>query len=75
MPRPNRSTLLDARALSRALQHMAAAIVDLAHGTDDLVLIGIQRRGVELAERIGTLIEADRKAAVPRGRHRFLIAP
>ncbi len=67
MPRPNRSTILDARALSRALQHMAAAIVELAHGTDDLVLIGIQRRGVELAERIGKLIEADRKAAVPRG--------
>ena len=67
MPRPHRSTILDARALSRALQHMAVAIVELAHGTDDLVLIGIQRRGVELAERIGKLIEADRGVTVPRG--------
>jgi pyrimidine operon attenuation protein/uracil phosphoribosyltransferase len=46
---------------------MAVAIVESAHGTDDVVLIGIQRRGVELAERIGKLIEADRGVAVPRG--------
>ena len=59
MPRPKseeRTTLLDARAMSRALQHMAGAIVELA-GTDDLVLIGIQRRGAELAQRIAKLIE------------------
>jgi pyrimidine operon attenuation protein/uracil phosphoribosyltransferase len=67
MTRPDRSTILDARALSRALQHMAVAIVELAHGTDDLVLIGIQRRGVELAERIAKLVEADRGVTVPRG--------
>jgi len=67
MTRPDRSTILDARALSRALQHMAVAIVKLAQGTDDLVLIGIQRRGVELAERIATLIEQDRGVMVPRG--------
>jgi len=67
MTRPDRSTILDARALSRALEHMAVAIVKLAQGTDDLVLIGIQRRGVELAERIAKLIEADRGVTVPRG--------
>src|SRR6188508_1330368 len=66
MPRPDRSTILDARALSRALEHMAVAIVKLAQGTDHLVLIGIQRRGVELAERIAKLIEADRKVTIPR---------
>jgi pyrimidine operon attenuation protein/uracil phosphoribosyltransferase len=67
MPRSNRSTILDARALSRALQHMAVAIVELTHGTADLMLIGIQRRGVELAERIGKVIETDRGVTVPRG--------
>src|SRR3989442_3219173 len=71
MPRPpkveERTTLLDARAMSRALQRMAVEILELAHGTDDLVLIGIQRRGVELAERIAKLIEKDEGAAVPRG--------
>ena len=57
MSRPDRTIILDARALARALQRMAAEVLELAHGTDDLVLIGIQRRGVELAERIAKLIE------------------
>src|SRR5438445_6115789 len=70
MPRPKaeeRTILLDARAMSRALQRMAVEIVELAHGTDDLVLIGIQRRGVELAERIAKLIEKEEGVLVPRG--------
>jgi pyrimidine operon attenuation protein/uracil phosphoribosyltransferase len=71
MPRPSktedRTTILDARAMSRALQRMAVAVAELAHGTADLVLIGIQRRGVELAERIAKFIEKDEGVAVPRG--------
>ena len=70
MPRPKveeRTTLLDARAMSRALQRVAVEILELAHGTDDLVLVGIQRRGVELAERIARLIEKEEGVAVPRG--------
>ena len=64
-----RTQVLDARAMSRALQRMAVEILELAQGTppDDLVLIGIQRRGVELAERIARLIEKDEGAKVPRG--------
>jgi pyrimidine operon attenuation protein/uracil phosphoribosyltransferase len=58
-----RNTLLDARDISRALQRMAKEVVDFAGGTDRLVLVGIQRRGVDLAQRLGTLIGAD----VPRG--------
>jgi pyrimidine operon attenuation protein / uracil phosphoribosyltransferase len=70
MPRPKleeRTTLLDARAMSRALQRMAVEITALAHGTEDLVFIGIQRRGVELADRIAKLIEAGEGAKIPRG--------
>jgi pyrimidine operon attenuation protein/uracil phosphoribosyltransferase len=69
MARPNAfsTTLLDARALARALQRMALEIVDLAQGTADLVLVGIQRRGVELAERLGRIIEQSDGAPVPRG--------
>jgi len=52
--------------MSRALQRMAVEVLELAHGTDGLVLIGIQRRGVELAERIAKLIEQDEGAVVPR---------
>src|SRR5205823_2062245 len=64
---PDRTTILDARALSRALQRMAVEVLELARGTDRLVLIGIQRRGVELAERIAKLIEKDEGVVLPRG--------
>jgi pyrimidine operon attenuation protein/uracil phosphoribosyltransferase len=63
----DRTILLDARAMSRALQRMAVEILELAHGTGDLVLVGIQRRGVELAERLAKLIEKDEAVTVPRG--------
>lgn len=67
MGRPERTIILDARALSRALQHMAVEVLELTHGTADLVLIGIQRRGVELAERLAKLIEKDEGVVLPRG--------
>ena len=67
MSRPDRTIILDARALSRALQRMAVEVLELARGTDRLVLIGIQRRGVELAERIAKLIEKDEGVVLPRG--------
>ena len=66
-PKSERTILLDARAMSRALQRMAVAVAELTHGTADLVLIGIQRRGVELADRIAKFIEKDEGVAVPRG--------
>lgn len=53
--------------MSRALQRMAVEITELGHSTDDVVLIGIQRRGVELADRIAKIIEKDEGARVPRG--------
>src|SRR2546426_10998322 len=65
MSRPERTTILDARAVSRALQHMAVAVLELAHGADDLGLIGIQRRGGELAQRIAQLIEQQEGGLVP----------
>ena len=67
MTRTDRSVMMDARALARALQRMAVEVLELNHGTENLVLIGIQRRGVELAERLGKLIEKDEGVEVPRG--------
>ena len=62
-----RTALLDAHAITRALERISQQIVALADGTDRLVLVGIQRRGVELAERIGALIRATHDHEVPRG--------
>ena len=61
------STVLDARALDRTLRRMADQIIELNAGTEGLVLVGIQRRGVQLAERIGRIIEAQEGSPVPRG--------
>src|SRR5579871_2790271 len=59
------TTLLDARAIDRTLRRMADEIVELNDGTDELIIIGIQRRGVQLADRIVKLIE-EREGTAPR---------
>jgi pyrimidine operon attenuation protein/uracil phosphoribosyltransferase len=46
---------------------MAVEILELAHGPSDLVLVGIQRRGVELAERLARLIEESEGGRIGRG--------
>jgi pyrimidine operon attenuation protein/uracil phosphoribosyltransferase len=46
---------------------MAVEILELAHGPSGLVLVGIQRRGVELAERLARLIEESEGEQVGRG--------
>src|SRR5919201_3952610 len=61
------STVLDARAVDRALRRMADEIVELNNGTDDLVIVGIQRRGVQLAARIVSTIAERERADVPQG--------
>ena len=62
------STLLDSRAIQRTLQRMASEVVERCGGTAGLLLVGIQRRGVELAERIGALIERAEGVTIPRGK-------
>jgi pyrimidine operon attenuation protein/uracil phosphoribosyltransferase len=58
---------LNARALERTVARMADEIVERAEGTEQLVLVGIQRRGVQLADRIAAVIAQRENAAVPRG--------
>jgi pyrimidine operon attenuation protein/uracil phosphoribosyltransferase len=61
------STILDARAIDRTLRRMADEIVELNEGTDDLIIVGIQRRGVQLAARIVSSIAAREGVDVPSG--------
>ncbi|MHB1863745.1 MAG: bifunctional pyr operon transcriptional regulator/uracil phosphoribosyltransferase PyrR [Gemmatimonadaceae bacterium] len=63
----NPITILDARSLQRTLRRMADEIVELNNGTDDLLIVGIQRRGVQLAARIVSLIGEREKVTVPQG--------
>ncbi len=46
---------------------MADEIVERTAGTESLVLVGIQRRGVQLAARLASLIEEREGKPVPRG--------
>jgi pyrimidine operon attenuation protein / uracil phosphoribosyltransferase len=64
---PKNSTILDARAIERTLKRMADEITELNDGTDNLIIVGIQRRGVQLADRIVNLINEREDARVPRG--------
>ncbi len=64
---PKQTTVLDARAFDRTVRRMADEIVELNEGTDDLVIVGIQRRGVQLAAHIVSTISEREKADVPRG--------
>jgi pyrimidine operon attenuation protein/uracil phosphoribosyltransferase len=59
--------VLDARAIDRTLRRMADEIVELNDGTDDLIIVGIQRRGVQLAARIVSSIRDREKVDVPSG--------
>jgi pyrimidine operon attenuation protein/uracil phosphoribosyltransferase len=53
-----KSRIMDAARMKRALSRLASEIVEENHGAKDLYLVGIRRRGVPLAERIADKIEA-----------------
>jgi pyrimidine operon attenuation protein/uracil phosphoribosyltransferase len=61
------TTVLDARAVERTLKRMAVEIVEINKGTENLIVVGIQRRGVQLADRIVKMIEGGEAATVPQG--------
>jgi pyrimidine operon attenuation protein / uracil phosphoribosyltransferase len=52
MSEPRRQPLLDERAVERALARMAREIVERNAGAQGLALMGIHRRGVQLADRL-----------------------
>ncbi|MGH7784855.1 MAG: phosphoribosyltransferase family protein, partial [Candidatus Binatia bacterium] len=53
-----KSRIMDAARIKRALSRLASEIVENNHGAKDLYLVGIRRRGVPLAERLTDKIEA-----------------
>jgi pyrimidine operon attenuation protein/uracil phosphoribosyltransferase len=64
---PKNSVVLDARAVDRTLKRMADEILELNNGSDDLIIVGIQRRGVQLATRIVKAMKEREGIDVPRG--------
>ena len=58
---------MDAQAVERAVDRMADGVLRLVGQTDELVLVGIHRRGVQLAARLGDAIRARGSIAVATG--------
>lgn len=52
-----KSKIMDAARMKRALSRLASEIVEENHGADNLYIVGIRRRGVPLAEKIAEKIE------------------
>lgn len=59
--------IMDADKLRRALTRIAHEILERNRGTKDLVLVGIQRRGVPLARRLQELIRQIEGVEIPLG--------
>jgi len=59
--------LMSASEIERTLVRLAHEIVEKSNGSEDLTLVGIKRRGVPLAERLGKLISGIEKRAVDTG--------
>lgn len=60
-------SLLEQRDMQRALTRIAHEIVEGNHGAQDLALVGIRRRGVPLAQRLGAMIAGFEGVQVPVG--------
>ena len=63
-----RKVVMDAEAIERSLTRVAYQIVEKNKGVEDLVLIGIQKGGVLLAERLGRKISAIEGVPIPAGK-------
>ena len=62
------SVLMDEKDMQRALKRISHQIVESQHGCEGLVLLGIYRRGVPLAQRIAEYIEQNEGVRVPVGK-------
>jgi pyrimidine operon attenuation protein/uracil phosphoribosyltransferase len=62
-----KALIMDQAAMDRALTRIAHEIIEKNKGTEDVVLIGIQRRGVPLAKRLAEKIKQYENQELPVG--------
>ena len=67
MASPAATLLLEADDVARVTRRLAHELIEANHGADDLVLLGIQSRGVPFATRLAEAIELIEGADVPLG--------
>ncbi|PJI09910.1 MULTISPECIES: bifunctional pyr operon transcriptional regulator/uracil phosphoribosyltransferase PyrR [Clostridium] len=52
-----KAKILDDKAIKRTLTRIAHEIIEKNKGVDDVILVGIKRRGIPIANRIADIIE------------------
>jgi pyrimidine operon attenuation protein/uracil phosphoribosyltransferase len=62
-----KTQLLDAQAIRRALTRIGHEIIERNKGTEDLVIVGIKTRGIHIAERLAERIHSYEDVRVPVG--------
>ncbi len=62
-----KARIMDQQGIGRALTRIAHEIIERNKGTDNLVIIGIRRRGVPLASRLAERIKEIEGSSVPVG--------
>ncbi|MFH1841755.1 MAG: bifunctional pyr operon transcriptional regulator/uracil phosphoribosyltransferase PyrR [bacterium] len=62
-----KALIMDPNEMRRAIKRMAHEIIEANKGTKDLVLLGIQRRGVDIAKLLGESILQVEGAELPQG--------
>jgi pyrimidine operon attenuation protein/uracil phosphoribosyltransferase len=65
---PESTTILNAAAIQRALVRIAHEIAERDEPSPDVVLVGIQRGGVPLADRLSQILAGIWSHAVPTGK-------
>lgn len=60
-----KASLLDENAIRRALTRLSHEIIEKNKGVENIVLVGVKRRGYPLAERLSELIEKFEGIKVP----------
>jgi pyrimidine operon attenuation protein / uracil phosphoribosyltransferase len=67
LPHPNGKILLHPDEFRRTLERLAYEVIERHGQSRDLALIGIQRRGVELAKRLKAILEDRLGGTIPLG--------
>ncbi len=63
----HKATVMDEKSMRQALRRISHEIIERNKGIDDIVLVGIRRRGVPLAARLQTYLNEIEGSSIPLG--------
>ncbi len=63
----HKATVMDEKAMQQALRRIAHEIIEHNKGTENIVLVGVRRRGVPLARRLQAYLNEIENTSIPLG--------